>query len=300
MKNKSRLITWGAAAVLVLIAIFLLPKQTNQVDKLSLVAAENFWGSIAEQIGGDRVSVTSIMTDQEVDPHLYETGAKDASVITSADIVILNGLGYDDFVEKLLAGSPDSNRIVVNATEALNLGVDANPHVWYDLPQISVVATEIESALSQKDPAGSATYKQNLGAFLRSMQPLRDKLDAIRANHAGAPVAYTERVPGYLVERARLIVKSPESFAAAIEAGNEPSPADQAAMLDLISNKHIRVLFYNAQAESPVTEKIRIAAEDSGIPVVAITETIPRQYTTYQMWQMAQLDTVWRALESNR
>ncbi len=303
MKNilRSQLIIGGAVVVALLLvgAAFLMPRQTSQTNKLTLIAAENFWGSIAEQISGERVSVTSVITDQEVDPHLYETGAKDASVITHADIVVLNGLGYDDFVEKLLVGSPNNNRVVVNAADVLSLGNDANPHVWYDLPRISIVASEIESALSKKDPAGSATYKANLDTFLNSMQPLLDKLDAIRTNHAGAPVAYTERVPGYLIERAGLTVKSPESFAAAIEEGNEPSPADQAIMLDLITKKQIRVLFYNAQAESPVTEKIRAAAEEHDIPVVAVTETIPSQYATYQMWQLAQLDTLWQALETN-
>ncbi len=303
MKNKlgSPLIIGGviALALLVLGVAFLSPSRQTGSTKLQLVAAENFWGSIAAHISGDRADVTSIINDPEVDPHLFETGAKDASVITNADIVIYNGRGYDDFVEKLLAGSPNNKRAVIVAADVIDLGNDANPHVWYDLPHIGIIATEIEAALTKKDPAGSATYKANLADFLDSMQPLLDKLDAIRTKHLGAPVAYTERVPGYLIERAGLTVVSPESFAAAIEAGNEPSPVDQATMLELINKKQIRVLFYNAQAESSVTEKIRTAAEARGIPVVAVTETIPPQFTTYQTWQLAQLDALWQALESN-
>ncbi|HVI68961.1 MAG TPA: zinc ABC transporter substrate-binding protein [Magnetospirillaceae bacterium] len=299
---RSKLIIGGAVAlVLVLLgAAFLAPRQIGTNNKLKLVAAENFWGSVAAQIGGDRVEVTSIITDPEVDPHLYETGAKDASAITNADIVVLNGRGYDEFVEKLLAGSPRNNRVVITAADIINLDDNANPHLWYDLPRTGIIATQIEQELSKKDPAGSATYKANLDAFLDAMQPLLNKLGAISAAHAGAPVAYTERVPQYLIERANLTIKSPASFASAIEEGNEPSPADQAAMLELITKKQIRVLFYNAQAESLVTEKIRQAAEMHNIPVVAVTETIPPQYTTYQAWQLAQLDALWQALENTK
>lgn len=301
MKKKphSLIIIGTAIFVLLLLSVaFLIPQQTRST-KITLVAAENFWGSIAAHIGGDRVEVTSIITDPAVDPHLYETGAKDASVITNADIVMYNGHGYDDFVEKLLAGSPNDKRTVIIAANVINLGDDDNPHIWYDIPRIGIIATEIESVLTKKDPSGSAIYRTNLITFLDSMQPLHDKLDAIRTHHLGAPVAYTERVPGYLIERAGLAVKSPESFAAAIESGNEPSPADQAAMMDLINKKQIRVLFYNAQAESSVTEKVREAALARGIPVVAVTETIPPEYTTYQAWQLAQLDALLQALESN-
>lgn len=304
MKNirRSQLIMGSAVALVLLLigAAFLAPRYMGSSNKLKLVAAENFWGNVAEQIGGDRVEVISVISDPEEDPHLYETGAKDASIVTSADVVLLNGRGFDDFIEKLLAGSPNDKRAVIIAADVINLSDDENPHIWYDLPRTGIIATEIERVLSQKDPAGSSTYKANLSKFLDAMQPLLDKLSAIRTAHLGAAVAYTERVPGYLIERAGLTVVSPESFAAAIEEGNEPSPADQAAMLELINKKQIRVLFYNAQAESPVTESIRTAAEAHNIPVVAVTETMPPQYATYQAWQLAQLDALWLALENTK
>lgn len=299
---RSKLFVGGAVAlVTILVGVaFLIPKQAAQNGKLTLVAAENFWGSVAAQIGGERVEVTAIINDPETDPHLFETGAKDTATLTNADIVILNGRGFDDFVEKALATSPNADRVVIIAADVIQLGHDENPHLWYDLPRIGIIATKIEEELSKKDPQGSTVYKANLAKFLDAMQPLLDKLSEIRANHLGAPVAYTERVPGYLIERAGLTLKSPESFAAAIEEGSEPSPADQAAMLSLINQKQIRVLFYNAQAESPVTQKMRDAAEAKGIPVLAVTETIPPGYVSFQSWQLAQLDALWQALENTK
>lgn len=299
MKQNAKLIIGGSALLLLLGVAFLIPRQIA-THKLKLVAAENFWGSIASQIGGDRIEVTSIINDPETDPHLFETAAKGTADITNADIVVLSGQGYDDFVEKALATAPNANRVKIVAADIINAGYNANPHIWYDLPNIGSIATKIEEELSKKDPAGSAIYKANLTAFLDSMQPLLDKLSAIKANYQSAPVAYTERLPGYLIERAGLTVKSPDSFAASIEEGNEPSPSDQTTMLDLIEQKQVRVLFYNIQAESPVTQKIRDAAIAHHIPVVAVTETMPVSYSTYQAWQLAQLDALWQALENTK
>lgn len=298
--TRSRLImgTAAAFALLLLGAAFLVPRQTNPGTTLKLVAAENFWGNVAEQIGGDRVEVSSIISDPETDPHLYETGAKDASAITNADIVVLNGRGYDDFVEKALAGNPNPNRLVVIAADVIDLGDTDNPHLWYDLARTNLIASAIEQALSKKDPAGAEVYKANLERFMDAMDPLLTKLDDIRANYNGAAVAMTERLPEYLIERAGLTVKSPASFAEAIESGTEPSPADQATMLALLEQKQVRVLFYNQQAESPSTAKIRQAAEANRIPVVVVTETMPSAFATYQEWQLAQLEALWRALES--
>lgn len=294
-----RIIAVVTGLLLLMMVIYFAQPQGSQAGKLKLVAAENFWGNIASQIGGERIEVTSIVSDPTTDPHLFETGARDIVAITNADIVVLNGRGYDDFIKNALATSPKANRVVIVAADTLKPNGD-NPHIWYDVPGVAVVASRIEQELSKKDPAGSAVYKANLAAFVDSMQPLLDRLSAIKARYPDAPVAYTERVPGYLIERAGFVVKSPDSFATAIEEGNEPSPSDQASLLALIEQKQIRILFYNAQAESPVTQAIRQAAVANTIPVVAITETMPPGYINYQAWQLAQLDAVWQALENSK
>lgn len=288
----------GVAAVVAL-AIFFKPSTQMADARLAITASADFWGDIATQIGGDRVQVTSILDDPEADPHLYESGAKDASVITSADIVIANGLGYDDFMDKVVAASPTTNRTYIKVADVLGMAADANPHIWYDLPRTAQVATAFADALAQKDPAGSATYKANLARFTASLQPLLDTLAAIKTAHDGAAIAYTERVPEYLVAAAGLRVVSPASFAAAIEEGNEPSPADQTAMRDLITGKKIRALLYNPQAESEVTQEIQDAAGANAIPEVAITETAPAG-KNFQAWQQAQLDALRAALDNSR
>ncbi len=231
---------------------------------------------------------------------MYESGAKDASAITSAQVVIVNGLGYDDFIDKILATSPNPSRTVIKAADIGKTDANDNPHIWYDLPRVLVIAGDIEAALSKQDPAGQTTYKQNLQVFLDSIIPTLDQINAIGAQYPGAAVAYTERVPEYLLAQAGLKVVSPASFAAAIEAGNEPSPADQAAMMALITHKQIRALIYNAQAESPATKALREAAEANNIPVVAVTETLPSAYQTYQAWQQAQIDALAKALAATK
>jgi zinc/manganese transport system substrate-binding protein len=297
--TKKTLIIVGAciAGLVALTSVLLFAKSAtyNSGGRLKVVAAENTWGNIAAQIGGSRVQVTSIISDPAADPHLYESGAKDASAITNADIVIINGLGYDDFVTKILDGSPNNNRVVINIATLLDVKDGDNPHLWYDTGRVNIVAAEFQKQFTAKDSTGRDTYQTNLATFANSLEPLYNRLDNIRSEYPNAPVAYTERVAGYLLEQASLSVQTPASFASAIEEGNEPSPADQAAMLALLTNKKIRVLLYNPQASSAVTDHIRAVATQNGIPIVAVTETIPST-TTYQLWMQDQLNALTIAL----
>jgi len=263
---------------------------------VQVVAAENFWGNIATQLGGSHVHVTSIITDPSADPHLYESNAKNAAEVSSADVVIVNGLGYDDFMGKLLGGSKNDDRTVITAQTILGVADGANPHLWYDIPHVSEVASKITASYITKDPAHKTDYQHNLAAFNQSLQPLLQTIDHIKQQYGGAPVAYTEPVPGYLLNAAGLSVKTPEGFAKSIEDGDDPSPADAAAMDALMTNKSVRVLLYNAQATSPVTEHVKELAKQAGIPVIGITETLPLNQKSYQSWQAAQLKQLQAAL----
>jgi zinc/manganese transport system substrate-binding protein len=293
------LLVMTGAAMIVAIFMLLPSRKETSSSTLRITASAGFWGDIAGQIGGENVTVTSILDDPEADPHLYESGARDASDITKADVVITNGLGYDDFVDKILSTAPNDKRVFIKISDVLKKEANANPHIWYDIPSVPLVAAEIEARLSQKDPAHSATYKANLTTFIDALQPLLDRIGSIRAAHSGAAVAYTERVPEYMLQAAGLRIVSPESFASAIEEGNEPGPADQAAMRALIINKQVRVLLYNAQAESPVTQSLRELAAQNGVPVVAVTETAPTG-KNFQAWQLSQLDALLAALNNSR
>jgi zinc/manganese transport system substrate-binding protein len=292
-----------AAAVVIIIAggIYFARQSTNPTasTKVHLVAAENFWGNIASQIGGSHIVVTSIITDPSADPHLYESDARDAGAVAGANIVIENGLGYDDFMNKLLAASPATARQILSANTILGVtGNDANPHLWYDIPRVHIVAESIEGALAAKDPAHTADYEANLNTFEASLQPLIDEIATIKAKDAGVAVAYTERVPGYLLADADLSVKTPAGFASAIEDGNNPSPADTQTMDALVANHGIKVLLYNSQATSPLTQTVQTLAKQAGIPIVGVTETLPANEPTYQAWQLDQLKTLAGALSN--
>ncbi|MGH7722794.1 MAG: metal ABC transporter solute-binding protein, Zn/Mn family [Candidatus Dormibacteria bacterium] len=264
---------------------------------VAVVAAENVWGDIARQIGGAHVSVTSIITDPSADPHTYETNARDAAAISGASFVIENGAGYDDFVDRLLSTTPNSARDVVTvATMVGSNGTNPNPHFWYSPSDVAAAARGIESHLAGRDPTDAASFRANLQTFLAAYQPYSDTLAMIRARHAGAPIAYTERVPGYLVQAAGLRLATPASFAQAIEDGNDPSPSDAAAMDRAMTARLVRLLLYNSQVTSPATQRVRDLAAASGVPVVGVAETIPAGERNFQTWQIAQARAILAAL----
>ncbi len=264
--------------------------------KLDVVAAENVYGDIAAQIGGPHVSVTSILTSPSADPHLFEPGTSSGLAVAGAKVVLQNGLGYDAFMTRLENAAPSKNRVVVTLADVLGVhGKDANPHLWYDVPKLDRIATAIAGALARADPPHAAAYRRGLHRFERSLAPLRHEVAMIRARFGGAPVAYTEPVPGYLVAAAGLRNLAPDSFTRLIEEGTEPSPSAVAAMGTLVSDHRIRVLLYNSQAVSPITARLRGAAEKAGIPVVPVSETLP-PHLTFQQWQLDQARALAAAL----
>jgi zinc/manganese transport system substrate-binding protein len=264
--------------------------------KLDVVAAENTYGSIASQIGGSHVSVTSILTSPSADPHLFEPGTSTGLAIADAKVVLQNGLGYDAFMTRLESAAPSKSRVVVTMADVLGVHADtANPHLWYDVPQLDRIAAATAGAFRQADPSHAVAYRRGLHRFERSLAPLRSEVATIRAHFHGAPVAYTEPVPGYLVAAAGLRNLAPGSFTRPLEQGTEPSPSAVATMSSLVAQHRIRALLYNAQAVSPSTAQLRAAAQKAGIPVVPVTETLPPRLT-FQRWQLAQARALAAAL----
>jgi zinc/manganese transport system substrate-binding protein len=262
-----------------------------------VVAGENFWGNIAAQIGGRHVRVTSILTSPTADPHLYESDVANAVAVAEAGLVIGNGAGYDDFLSQLLGATRHPGRIVVSVQDVLRAtGPDVNPHFWYDIPQIPEVAGAIEAALARLEPQDASAFAAGLAAFDASLHPVEAVIGRIRQQYPGAPVAYTERVPGYLLAAAGLRVLTPPGFAAAIEDGTDPSPDDTVAMDGLLTGHRVKVLLYNAQVVSAVTQHVQALARQSHIPVVGVTETMPPSYRRYQAWQLAQAEAILHAL----
>jgi zinc/manganese transport system substrate-binding protein len=262
-----------------------------------VVAAENFWGNIAAQIGDSHIDVTSIISDPNADPHTYETDPKDAAAISAASFVILNGVGYDDFASKLLSASPKSSRTVVSIQKVAGVtGDDANPHLWYDPGYVKQAADAITAALVKADPADATTFKANEKKFLTDYQPYIDELAKIKAKYAGTKISYTERVPGYLVQAAGLVLGTPASFSQAVEDGSDPSPADTATFNADITNHKVKVLLYNGQVTDPQTDKIKALAKDAGVPIVGVSETLPPNEKNFQTWQLDQAKAIFTAL----
>ncbi|HEY5385955.1 MAG TPA: zinc ABC transporter substrate-binding protein [Acidimicrobiales bacterium] len=274
--------------------------ETGGCAVVHVVAAENFWGNITSQLGGRDVKVTSLITNPNADPHLFETDAADAATLAQAQVVIENGAGYDTWMSSLLSADGGSPRIV-NAANVLHItGSDPNPHLWYDIPRVPTVAAAIAAALEMAAPRDATTFKANLSTFDASLAPLDATLATIKAKFHNVPVAYTERVPGYALAVADLDVVTPSGFARAVEDGTDPSSADTLAMQRLLDDRDINVLLYNVQTVTPVTTQIRALARQHHIPVVGVSETMPAGVATYQQWQRSQLTALLHALESSR
>lgn len=255
---------------------------------LAVVAAENVYGDIAQQIGGVHVHVTSILSDPNADPHLFGPSSSNGLAVATARVVIQNGLGYDAFMTKLENAAPNAKRSVLTIADVLGVhGRDANPHLWYDVPALGRIAGAIANALEQADPAHGNAYRAGLAHFDASLEPLRREVAHIRSLFGGSSVAYTEPVPGYLIDAAGLKNLSPTSFTRAIEEGTEPPPEAVAAMNALMTARSVKVLLYNSQAVSPITSRVRTEAAHAHIPVVGVTETLPPHHS-FQQWQLAQ------------
>ena len=287
------------AATLGLTAMGSTAGATGTTGVVHVVAAENFWGNITSQLGGRDVEVTSLITNPNADPHLFETDAADAATLAEAQVVIENGAGYDTWMSSLLSADGGIPRIV-NAAKVLHVtGSDPNPHLWYDIPRVPTVAAAIATALEKAAPQDAAMFKANLSTFDASLAPIDATLATLKAKFHNVPVAYTERVPGYALAVADLDVKTPPGFARAIEDGSDPGPADSLAMQRLLTHHDINVLLYNVQTVTPVTAQMRDLARQHGIPVVGVSETMPAG-AAFQQWQQSQLTNLVHALASSR
>jgi zinc/manganese transport system substrate-binding protein len=162
-----------------------------QAAPVQVVAAENFWGNITAQIGGNDTHVTSLITSPTADPHLFETNAQDAALLARAQVIIENGAGYDTWMGSLLSADAGQPRIV-NAASVLHVaGSDPNPHLWYNIPHVPAVAAAIASALTKAAPRDASTFAKNLATFDSSLKPLDTTLATIKQHFHNVAVAYT-------------------------------------------------------------------------------------------------------------
>jgi zinc/manganese transport system substrate-binding protein len=262
------------------------------------VAAENFWGSIAAQLGGQHVKVTSIVNDPNVDPHEYESNTENARAFSSADYVILNGAGYDDWGKKLLAANPESKRIIFSVDNLVGAKSGDNPHFWYNPDYVFKVIDQISTDYETLDPADAAYFKTQRASVLASMQPYLDRLGYIKTHFNRIPVAATENIFAYLADYTGLNLISPPEFMQAVSEGNDPPTQSVALFNQQIAASIPKVLVYNQQTANAVTTHIKEQAVSDNIPVVGLSETIQPPTATFQEWMNGQLDALIKALDA--
>jgi zinc/manganese transport system substrate-binding protein len=267
--------------------------------QLKVVAAENFWGSIATQLLGSHGRVQSIVSDPNANPHQYASKADDARAFAGADIVILNGAGYDDWGRKLLEVNISTERKVLLVSGIVGARTGANPHFWYDPAFVGRVANSLTQLYKIQDPADSADFTNLRTAFDQALQPYRSKVAEIKQLYPGAAVASTESIFVYMAQALGLNLTSPPDFMQAIAEGTDPPTGAVAAFQDQIVKKKIRLLVYNLQISTPVTTRLKAVAAASGVASVAVTETMPADARTFQDWQLGQLQKIETALAQN-
>lgn len=271
------------------------PTSNGSSTTISVVAAENFYGDVVKQLGGSHVSVKSILSDPNVDPHEYESNVQNAEEVSKAQLVIENGLGYDTWMDQLLSASPNPNRIVLVAGNIADHKLTDNPHVWYGFDNMTTIVQGITAALKKLDNADSSTFDRNLATFKQSLVPLQQKISGINSKYKGTPVALTETIYLYQSTPEGLNVLTPFEFEKAIAEGNDPPANTVTISNDQISRKEVKILIYNEQTITPITTNLQNEARQLNIPIVPVTETMPPG-KTYQTWMMNQLNTLEQAL----
>ena len=269
---------------------------TASTGSLNIVAGENFWGSIAGQLGGSKVTVQSVVTDPNADPHEYESNTNDARAFAEADLVILNGAGYDDWGQKLLDANSSGHRQVLTVAQLLDKKPGDNPHFWYDAQYVITVANAITAVYKSIDRSDASYFARQRAAFGNGLEPYFNKIADIRGRYAGVAIGSTESIFFYMAALLGLNLISPAEFMDAVGEGNDPPASAVVQFQNQVANHQIKVLVYNNQTATAVTTRIKQLAESNKIPLVGVSETLQPLTDTFQDWQLSQLRRLEAAL----
>lgn len=272
----------------------------DKMGKLHIVAVENFYGDIANQLitglSQDQVTVQSILSSEGIDPHEYESTVDDAKLLTKATIVILNGGNYDSWASKILAASPSKNRSIIKAIDVSKVKINKNEHYWYSFDNILNIAQKITEELSKKDVANTEAYINNFKTLKNSFSQLYYKIDNLKKHYENTPIGLIEPIFQYQSNIIGFKILTLPALQHAIEEGIDPSPSVLLNSLQQIKSKSIRIFICNSQTESPLAVQLKEAAIKAGIPVVTVSETVPKNMT-YQTWMLSQLEQIEVALK---
>lgn len=269
--------------------------QTAANGTVAVVAAENFYGDVVQQLGGNHVQVTSILSNPDEDPHLFEASPKTARALQNAALVVYNGADYDPWMDKLLGASKGKGRTTIVAAQLTGKKSGDNPHLWYDPATMPTVAKAVSAYLVQADPAHKADYDARLDTFLTSLKPIDTRVAALKSQFKGVPVTATEPVFGYMSDAIGLDMRNARFQLAAMN-DTEPSASDIAAFEKDLRDRQVHVLIYNSQASEALTKRMLKVAHDSHVPSISVTETLPAG-KTFQTWMTSQLDALSAALQ---
>lgn len=273
------------------------PVVSASTGPVQIVAAENFWGSIASQVGGDRVQVTNIIASPDTDPHDYEPKPTDARLVAGARYVIINGVGYDPWGQKLIEANPVDGRKVLIIGDLVGKKEGDNPHLWYSPAYVMQVVDQITADLKSLDPADAAYFDQQRTHFINvSLKDYNNTISTIKQKYGGTTVGATESIFAYQAASLDLKLTTPPKFMNSISEGEEPTAFDKATFDKQVTQKQIKVLVFNSQNSTPDTEALNNKAQTAGIPIIPVTETLTPATASFQEWQTGQLKALQRAL----
>jgi zinc/manganese transport system substrate-binding protein len=276
------------------------PKATTgggSATVINVVAAENFWGSLAQQLGGSHVKVTNIINNPDADPHDYEPTAADGRAIATAQLAIVNGVGYDAWATKLADTNKTSALTVLTVGDLVGAKDGGNPHRWYNPDNVKQVIDQITADYKKADPADSSFFDTQRDTVLNTnLKAYFDAINQIKTNYAGTPVGASESIFAMLSPALGLNLLTPPGFLTAISEGTDPTAQDKATIDNQIKTKQIKVYVYNSQNATPDVQAQVDEAKAAGIPVTTITETLTPAGASFQDWQLAQLTALKQAL----
>lgn len=280
--------TLSAIGLLILLAAGCGKRDPSQpvAARVSIVAAENFYGGVARQIAGTNATITSILSNPNQDPHEFTTDAATAKTVADADIVICSGIGYDDWMEKLIGVQGKSGRIVVRVADLIGAKSGDNPHIWYDPRTMPALAAKLAEILKQPE---------NLAVFQKEMAELTARIATVKSTASGTPVTATEPVFGYMADALGLKMENYD-FQLAVMNDTEPSFQQTADFEKCLREKSVKILFYNSQVTDPTTQRMLELAKTMGVPVVGVTETQPPDAKDYVGWMLTEVLAVESAL----
>jgi zinc/manganese transport system substrate-binding protein len=283
--------------LLVIFVISLINTGSNGSKQIRVVAAENFWGSIASQIGGNKVQVSSIVSDPNADPHEFESSSKNARDFANANLVIINGIGYDSWANKLIDSNKSNSRQVLDLGSYFNLKSGDNPHLWYSINYTKLASQQIFRDLVKIDPNNVGYYQKNLDTLNIDLNKLDMEEKLIGLKYSNTSVSSTESIFYYMAKEMNLNLISPKDFMQAVSEGNDPPSSSVASFINQLNIKEPAFLLYNQQTESPITESMKKIASSKNIPVIGVTETMPTN-NTYQQWMGNQINQIYKVLSN--